>query len=105
MEVDFDSGMIYNRTKGTQFKGQAFPEFMQKIIKAEGLCKLCLMHSTDIFVSRQRQNILLGQIHSLILTLYSVLLGARSFSIRRKKWRKMKKQIIANIEEILQICG
>ena len=37
VEVDFDSGMIYNLTKGTQFKGQAFPEFMQKIIKAEGL--------------------------------------------------------------------
>ena len=28
---------IYNKTKGTEFKGQAFPEFMQKIIKAEGL--------------------------------------------------------------------
>ena len=37
VEVDFDSGIIYNRTKGTQFKGQAFPEFMQKIIEAEGL--------------------------------------------------------------------
>ena len=37
VEVDFDSGMIYNKTKGTEFKGQAFPEFMQKIIKAEGL--------------------------------------------------------------------
>ena len=37
VEVDFDSGMIYNRTRGTEFKGQAFPEFMQKIIKAEGL--------------------------------------------------------------------
>ncbi len=37
VEVDFDSGMIYNRTKGTQFKGQAFPEFMQKIITAGGL--------------------------------------------------------------------
>ena len=37
VEVDFDSGMIYNRTRGTQFIGQAFPEFMQKIIKAEGL--------------------------------------------------------------------
>ena len=36
-EVDFDSGIIYNLTKGTQFQGQAFPEFMQKIIKAEGL--------------------------------------------------------------------
>ena len=37
VEVDFDNGMIYNRTKGTEFKGQPFPEFMQKIIKAEGL--------------------------------------------------------------------
>ena len=37
VEVDFDSGMIYNRTRGTKFKGQAFPEFMQKIIAAEGL--------------------------------------------------------------------
>ncbi|MDO5344925.1 MAG: 3-isopropylmalate dehydratase small subunit [Lachnospiraceae bacterium] len=37
VEIDFDSGMIYNRTKGTQFQGQAFPEFMQKIIEAEGL--------------------------------------------------------------------
>ena len=37
VEVDFDSGIITNKTKGTQFKGQAFPEFMQKIIKAEGL--------------------------------------------------------------------
>ena len=37
VEIDFDTGMIYNKTKGTEFKGQAFPEFMQKIIKAEGL--------------------------------------------------------------------
>ncbi len=37
VEIDFDNGMIYNKTKGTQFQGQAFPEFMQKIIKAEGL--------------------------------------------------------------------
>ena len=37
VEVDFDSGIITNKTKGTTFKGQAFPEFMQKIIKAEGL--------------------------------------------------------------------
>ena len=36
VEIDFDSGMIYDRTKGTEYKGQAFPEFMQKIIKAEG---------------------------------------------------------------------
>ena len=37
VEVDFDSGIIKNLTKGTQFKGQAFPEFMQRIIAAEGL--------------------------------------------------------------------
>lgn len=37
VEVDFDSGMIYDKTRRTQFKGQAFPEFMQKIIEAEGL--------------------------------------------------------------------
>ena len=37
VEVDFDSGVITNVTKGTSFKGQAFPEFMQKIIAAEGL--------------------------------------------------------------------
>ncbi|MDE7047245.1 MAG: 3-isopropylmalate dehydratase small subunit, partial [Lachnospiraceae bacterium] len=37
VEIDFDSGIIKNLTRGTQFKGQAFPEFMQKIIAAEGL--------------------------------------------------------------------
>lgn len=37
VEVDFDSGTIKNLTKGTEYKGQAFPEFMQKIIAAEGL--------------------------------------------------------------------
>lgn len=37
VEVDFDSGIITNKTKNTTFQGQAFPEFMQKIIKAEGL--------------------------------------------------------------------
>ena len=37
VEVDFDSGLITNLTKGTSYRGQAFPEFMQKIIKAEGL--------------------------------------------------------------------
>lgn len=37
VEVDFDSGIITNITTGESFKGQAFPEFMQKIIDAEGL--------------------------------------------------------------------
>ena len=37
VEVDFDSGVITNVTKGTSFQGQAFPEFMQRIISSEGL--------------------------------------------------------------------
>ncbi|MCD8015118.1 MAG: 3-isopropylmalate dehydratase small subunit [Lachnospiraceae bacterium] len=37
VEIDFDSGMIYDRTRGSEYRGQAFPEFMQKIIRAEGL--------------------------------------------------------------------
>ena len=37
VEVDFDSGLITDHTTGQTFQGQAFPEFMQKIIKAEGL--------------------------------------------------------------------
>ncbi len=32
VEVDFESGVIKNLTKGTSFQGQAFPEFMQRII-------------------------------------------------------------------------
>ena len=37
VEVDFDNGIIKDLTTGESFKGQAFPEFMQKIVKAEGL--------------------------------------------------------------------
>ena len=37
VEVNFDTGVITDVTKGTAYKGQAFPEFMQKIIDAEGL--------------------------------------------------------------------
>lgn len=37
VSVDFDSGIITDETTGATFEGQAFPEFMQKIIKAEGL--------------------------------------------------------------------
>ena len=37
VEVDFDSGRITNKTKGTQYQGQAFPPFMQKIIDCGGL--------------------------------------------------------------------
>ena len=37
VEVDFDSGVITDHTLNQTFQGQPFPEFMQKIIKAEGL--------------------------------------------------------------------
>ncbi len=37
VEVNFDTGVITNVTRGTTFQGQAFPEFMQKIIASEGL--------------------------------------------------------------------
>ena len=37
VEVNFDTGIITDVTRGVSYKGQAFPEFMQKIIAAEGL--------------------------------------------------------------------
>ena len=37
VEVDFDTGVITDVTKGTSYQGQAFPPFMQKIIDCEGL--------------------------------------------------------------------
>lgn len=37
IEVDFDTGLIINKTSGKQFKAQPFPPFMQDIIKADGL--------------------------------------------------------------------
>ncbi|MCD7725991.1 MAG: 3-isopropylmalate dehydratase small subunit [Clostridiales bacterium] len=37
VEVNFDTGVITDVTKQTSYQGQAFPEFMQKIIAAEGL--------------------------------------------------------------------
>ncbi len=37
VSIDFDTGIITNETKGTTFKGEPFPEFMQKIISANGL--------------------------------------------------------------------
>ncbi len=38
VEVDFDNGMIYNRTKGTEFKGQPL-QVVRKLIAAGGLVK------------------------------------------------------------------
>lgn len=37
VEIDFNTGLIKDLTTGESFQGQAFPEFMQKIIAAEGL--------------------------------------------------------------------
>lgn len=37
VEVDFNTGIITNITNGKKYQGQAFPEFMQDIIKAGGL--------------------------------------------------------------------
>ena len=37
VSIDFDSGVITNKTKNETYKGQPFPEFMQKIIASEGL--------------------------------------------------------------------
>lgn len=35
--IDFDKGIIENKTKGTTFKAQPFPEFIKEIIKSNGL--------------------------------------------------------------------
>lgn len=37
VEVNFDTGVIIDKTTGKSFQGQAFPPFMQKIIDCEGL--------------------------------------------------------------------
>lgn len=37
VEIDFETGVIYNRTKGTSFQAQPFPEFLQKMIETSGL--------------------------------------------------------------------
>jgi 3-isopropylmalate/(R)-2-methylmalate dehydratase small subunit len=37
VEIDVDSGVIKNLSKGTEFQAEPFPEFMQKIIDAGGL--------------------------------------------------------------------
>ena len=37
VEVDFDNGIIRNLSKEKEYPIQPFPEFMQRIIEAEGL--------------------------------------------------------------------
>lgn len=37
LEVNFDNGVIKNLTRNEEYQGEAFPEFMQKIINSNGL--------------------------------------------------------------------
>lgn len=37
VEIDFETGVIYNQTKGTSFQAQPFPEFLQRMIETSGL--------------------------------------------------------------------
>lgn len=37
VEINFDTGVIVDKTSGKEYQGQAFPEFMQKLIAAGGL--------------------------------------------------------------------
>ena len=37
VEVDFSTGVITNKTKNETYQSQPFPEFLQKMIDAEGL--------------------------------------------------------------------
>lgn len=37
VEVNFDTGCIFNKTKNKAYQAQPFPEFLQKMIQANGL--------------------------------------------------------------------
>jgi 3-isopropylmalate/(R)-2-methylmalate dehydratase small subunit len=37
LDVDFDSGVIKNLTSGSSYQAEPFPEFIKKIIEADGL--------------------------------------------------------------------
>lgn len=37
VDVDFTTGIIYNKTKNIQYQSQPFPEFLQKMIEVNGL--------------------------------------------------------------------
>ena len=37
ISVDFETGVITNKTKNEEYKADPFPEFIQKIIKSDGL--------------------------------------------------------------------
>lgn len=44
LDVDLDTGAITNLTKNVSYKGVPFPEFMQKIIAADGLIGYIRQH-------------------------------------------------------------
>jgi len=48
VEIDFDSGLITDVTTGATYQGQAFPEFMQKIIRAQGLINYINQENADV---------------------------------------------------------
>lgn len=39
IEIDFDNGIVTNKTKNEDYKVASFPDFMQKLIEAGGLMK------------------------------------------------------------------
>ena len=40
LDIDFDNGIIFNKTKNEKYEVSSFPEFMQNIIRAGGLMKI-----------------------------------------------------------------
>lgn len=40
LEVNFDTGVIENKTTGKTYQGEGFPPFIQKIIEADGLLNM-----------------------------------------------------------------
>lgn len=47
VEVDLDSGIIKNLSKGTTFQARPFPKFMQDLIKAGGLISYIKEHKQN----------------------------------------------------------
>jgi 3-isopropylmalate/(R)-2-methylmalate dehydratase small subunit len=37
VEVDFDTGIITNKTKNEKYQAEPFPDFIKEIIRADGL--------------------------------------------------------------------
>lgn len=49
LEIDFDKGIIVNKTKGKEFKAQPFPDFMQELIAYGGL----MNYAKEKFIKNQ----------------------------------------------------